>query len=313
MSEKTVVLSAKFARKQEELWIPSDLEKSLAKLNFHELVVFNHRNVLKSGQIDTLDHLARANPMGKFQKITREFLRRNRLGKVQDLTLKFLGNFLSLMIPHNLRHFYYQELLTQFNKRDFVFIVDSRDLVFQMNPIEVAQQLKSLGDIHFFDERSYYLKNGLDQLIKNSDPTIRWIRLYKMNSRYDTTKMNNEWIINGGCIAGYVDDLRYFNNLACEAFAKNPVRLHEILDQALVNCPIYEGDLENLGLVIHPNGDFVLNMCGIVEENITCEKGVLKRNNMTIPIVHQYDRLGFYQENAGLSFNKKQHKYQNLN
>lgn len=62
----------------------------------------------------------------------------------------------------------------------------------------------------------------------------------------------------------------------------------------------------------HRNGEVVLNMCGVISEEVKNEGGVLKINDITIPIVHQYDRFAKFHKDVGLKFIRNKSQYQNL-
>ena len=80
----------------------------------------------------------------------------------------------------------------------------------------------------------------------------------------------------------------------------------------IVNIPVFSGDLSSTNFKINKNGTVVLNMCGVIEENVANNNGVLQIENVTIPIVHQYDRFGSYSPENGIQITKNKYSYQNL-
>jgi hypothetical protein len=80
----------------------------------------------------------------------------------------------------------------------------------------------------------------------------------------------------------------------------------------IVNIPVFSGDLDSINFRINKNGTVVLNMCGVIEENVTNNDGLLQIENITIPIIHQYDRFGNYSPENGIQITQKKYSYQNL-
>ena len=101
-------------------------------------------------------------------------------------------------------------------------------------------------------------------------------------------------------------------DIACNKIKNNKNRFHHILDQMTVNIPVFSGDLSSVNFQINKNGTVVLNMCGIIDENVANNNGVLEIENVTIPIIHQYDRFGIYSLENGIKITRKKNSYQNL-
>lgn len=307
---KTYTISAQFA-KNNKVAEKSDLEKSLDALNFSNYIFFDHKSIISpSLKIDKFA-VTNINPMNSFAKFFREALRRNIWGMSKTVQKLFQKQYF-LMIPHNLRHFYYMHILENLDPNDFVFLVDSRDLIFQMNPHLVSIELEAMADLHFFDERSYNFKSKKLQIHANSGTNMRWLRLFKDDDSYNFSSIGETFIVNGSCIAGKVKAVQAFNKIVCAKINSNRYRFHEILDQAVVNLPIHDNELASINFKVHHNGDYVLNMCGVVESQTRLEKGYLYIDDRKIPIIHQYDRFGTYSGNNGIKTRKGPYEYQNL-
>jgi hypothetical protein len=307
----TWILSAKFSRKS-NLKAISDLERSLKKHSFINYIIFDHSKFISPNLKITGYKFSKINPLGLIPKAFRETLRRINNSFITNLFSKCLPNNKFLMIPHNLRPFYYQSLLKNLNEEDLVFLVDSRDLVFQENPNLISESLIQLAELHFFDEGVRFFKNMEPQFLGNSPVNMAWARLFVDDNSYDFTNIINNTIINGGCIFGRVKHVKIFVDIACNKIKNNKNRFHHILDQMIVNIPVFSGDLSSTNFKINKNGTVVLNMCGVIEENVANNNGVLQIENVTIPIIHQYDRFGNYSPENGIQITKNKYSYQNL-
>lgn len=296
---KTWVLAADFS-KSGSFENSSPLIESLYSLGFENFHVFNHSMVFTPSRNEIqLKPQVRINPMSNLARMGRFMLRR--LG--ESGSRRFIGkNFpdhLGLMIPHNLRHFLYKNMLRNFDYDDFVFLVDSRDLVFQISPIDLSQELVGIGKIHFFDESERYFKNlEKEQRISSSETNQNWLRQLE-NFIENPLVRSNHWIINSGCVAGTVESLLQFLELSTNQIAESDWRFDCILDQAATNLIAYANIISNAK--IHANGDYVLNMCGVIRGEFEIIDGVLIKNKETIPIVHQWDRFGDYRKDDGIS------------
>ena len=308
---KTYTISAQFA-KNNAVTKKSDLEKSLDALNFSNYIFFDHRNITSpSLKLDKFA-ITNINPMNSFSKLFREALRRNIFWGGSKTVQRLFQKQYFLMIPHNLRHFYYKHILEKLDPNDFVFLVDSRDLIFQINPQLLSIELEAIADLHFFDERSYNFKSKKLQIHANSDTNMRWLRLLKDDSSYNFSSIGETFIVNGSCIAGKVKAVQAFNEIVCSKIISNRYRFHEILDQAVVNLPIYDNELVSLDFKVHHNGDYILNMCGVIESQARLEEGKLYVGDRQVPIIHQYDRFGSYSDKNGIKTREGKYQYQNL-
>lgn len=308
---QTFVVSANFS-KNKNLKIPTDLQISLEKINFDNFLIFNHKKIISPKVKNSKIKLVRLNPMGRIPKSIRFFLRKTEDTIFNKIINRIFFNTLLIMIPHNLRLFYYLHILERLNDEDFVFITDSRDLVFQQKPNLIAEQLKSEFDLHFFDEGLYHFRTKSIQLLGDSEPNMRWIKLLKNKEVFDAKDFRNQFIINTGCIAGTVMALKHYLKTICSQIRANPYKHYKMLDQAAANLFVYEETECDLRLITHRNGEVVLNMCGVINEEVKNEGGVLKISDITIPIVHQYDRFAKFNKDLGIRFMKSKSQYQNL-
>jgi len=308
---QTYVVSGNFSTNK-NLKTPTDLQISLEKLNFDNFLIFNHKKIISPKENNFKIKLVKLNPMGRVPKSIRFFLRKTESTIFNKIVNRVLFNTLSVMIPHNLRLFYYLEILEQLNDEDFIFFTDSRDLIFQEHPDSIAEKLRSRVDLHFFDERLYYFKNKSIQILGNSESNMRWIKLLKNKEVFDAKDFRNQFIINTGCIAGTVMALKHYLKTICSQIRANPYKHYKMLDQAAANLFVYEETECDLRLITHRNGEVVLNMCGVISEEVKNEGGVLKISDITIPIVHQYDRFAKFHKDLGIRFMKSKSQYQNL-
>jgi hypothetical protein len=308
---QTYVVSANFSKNKNKK-IPTDLQISLEKIHFDNYVIFNHKEVISPKVKISKIKLARLNPMGKIPKSIRFFLRKTENKLFNKIVNRVLFNTVSVMIPHNLRLFYYLDILEQLNDEDFVFFTDSRDLIFQEHPDKIAKRLKSKFDLHFFDERLYHFRNESTQVLGNSETNMYWLKLLKNKEMLNAKDFKNKFIINTGCIAGTVEALKHYLKIICAQIETNPYKNYKILDQAAANLFIYEKKAKVITATSHRNGEFVLNMCGVINEEVKNEEGILKINNILIPIIHQYDRFAKYHEDLGIKFIRSKSQYQDL-
>jgi hypothetical protein len=242
--------------------------------------------------------------MSPLMRFTREVIRNLGSARIREILLARLGERISFMIPHNLRHFLYIDLLNQLPSTDFVFLVDSRDVIFQLPPTRVAGKLASQGMLHFFLEDKRYFKNGKLQQIRHSDTNRVWIKKC-LNNSTQGLESSESWIVNGGVIAGRVDSLLSYTEWAVETISKSLWKFDEILDQVppILYASLHKNDER---LVVHRNGQVVLNMCGVIDDEVFEREGSLLRCNEIIPIVHQWDRFGTYEPPVGLNLNRRE-------
>ena len=254
------------------------------------------------------------NPMSFFSKFVRFLIRRINWVPFRIVMRKivfsnyYLRNL--LVVPHNLRHFISLEVLRKINPEDYVFLVDSRDLIFQESPSKISKRLIKLNKIQLFDEGDYYFQNGVRQDFLYSHANRDWLRqLLNANKEFDSFELKSV-VINSGCISGKAKDLKRLLIETTDLISKSNFGIAALLDQAALNAVAYQSSRLNKIVNINKNGRLVLNMCGIVNGPVTLLNGKIKHNNVTIPIVHQFDRFGHYSLEAGLVLNRREYRIQ---
>jgi hypothetical protein len=254
------------------------------------------------------------NPMSFFSKFVRFLIRRINWMPFSIVLRKivfsncYLRNL--LVVPHNLRHFLSLEVLRKINPEDYVFLVDSRDLIFQESPSKISKRLIKLNKIQLFDEGDYYFQNGVRQDFLYSHANRDWLRqLLNANKEFDSFELKSV-VINSGCISGKAKDLKKLLIETTNLISKSNFGIAALLDQAALNAVAYQSSRLNKMVNINKNGGLVLNMCGIVNGPVTLLNGKIKHNNVTIPIVHQFDRFGHYSLEAGLVLNRREYRIQ---
>jgi hypothetical protein len=255
---------------------------------------------------------AKFNSLASWKKFIRKFLIRSKALRI--LVNRFLlfrsDKYLPvLMPPHNARHFEYQRALENLHDDDWVFLVDSRDLVFQEAPSLVAAKLAEGGDLHVFDEGDVFFKTGELQLNGLSSANWNWAQQLRNFQTEDLLALKSESILNSGCIAGRVKNLKVLMNLSCDALSRSQWSNFALLDQASLNFVAYCTELR-ADITFNRNGDPVLNMCGVTSGRSEIRSGELFLNEVKVPIVHQFDRFGSWDDNKGFCFNKRKYEVQ---
>lgn len=301
---KSWIVSADFSRAG-RINESSPLLTSLKLNKEKNYLIFSHnQSHAVEPFLDSIEIPLYMNPMAPSARIFRKCLRLIKGERLRTSVLKLFPNQSGLMIPHNLRHFYYKKILSELPDDDFVFLVDSRDLIFQKSSESIAQELADSADLHFFDEGDVYFKNGKKQRIKDSPTTLYWLNLVSFNHEDFVTPLEDEMILNGGCFAGRVKSMRKYNLAVCEVIEKSNYKYDEILDQVATIIPAYSKTFREFSCY-HINGKLVLNMCGIAKGKFQLVDGKCFMDGELIPIVHQYDRFGEYNEFNGISFSKR--------
>jgi hypothetical protein len=149
--------------------------------------------------------------MSVFSKFLRFILRKNsRFSKKNKIKEIIFNNHVlrdAIVVPHNLRHFLALEMLQKMNPEDYVFLVDSRDLIFQESPLEIIKKIVNIDTIQLFDEGDYYFRNGANQDFVSSPTNREWLRqLLNGDKKFDSFELKSI-IVNSGCISGKVKDL----------------------------------------------------------------------------------------------------------
>ena len=212
-----------------------------------------------------------------------------------------------LVVPHNLRHFLSLEVLRKINPEDYVFLVDSRDLIFQEPPSKISKRLIKSNKIQLFEEGDYYFQNGANQDFLSSIANRDWLRqLLNANKEFDGFELKSV-VINSGCISGKAKDLEKLLTETTKLISKSNFGIAALLDQAALNAVAYQSSRLKKLVHINKNGEIVLNMCGIVKGRVTLLDGKINQDNTITPIVHQFDRFGDYSSEEGLVLNRRKY------
>ena len=247
----------------------------------------------------------------KINKIIKALLNRSKILRriFKYLMSSVFSNYRwAFMPPHNARHFESLKVIQKLPEKAWVFLVDSRDLVFQVDPEEIVKNLSQSAELHFFDERERNFKSDLKQFNKASPANWNWANML-MN--YDTRKLDKlaqNWIVNSGCIIGRKDAVIEFLENSCELLGASLYSTTDLLDQASTNYLAYEGKLMCRNKV-HANGEVVLNMCGKISEEIEIFESKMYLRSQLIPIVHQFDRFGTWNLEKGFSLGKRNYNF----
>lgn len=253
------------------------------------------------------------NSVARYKVISRSIFLRSRflsLGWVKLTQNKALKRFSYFwMQPHTARHFEALRLLSTLNKDEWAYLVGSRDVVFQISPSIISAKLIQSSELHFFDEGGLYFKDGLEQITKNSRANLAWASQLVNGDKEIVSQIYNEVIINADCIFGRIRDLEKFLQESCSLLSKSEHSSYALLDQASTNIVGYRFIRSGMAQ-LHKNGEVVLNMCGVIEESVQLENGILMLDTKPIPIVHQFDRYGSWHVESGLDFHKREYKVQ---
>jgi len=254
------------------------------------------------------------NPMSVFSKFLRFILRKNNWFSKKNKVSKIIFNNRilrdAIVVPHNLRHFLALEMLQKLNPEDYVFLVDSRDLIFQESPSKILKKIVKIDTIQLFDEGDYYFRNGANQDFLSSPANREWLRqLLNGNEEFDSFELKSI-VINSGCISGKAKDLAKLLIETTNLISKSNFGIAALLDQAALNAVAYQSNRLKKLVCINKNGKLVLNMCGIVKGPVELLNGKIAYNNIIIPIVHQFDRFGHYSSEAGLVLSRRKYQVQ---
>ena len=254
------------------------------------------------------------NPMSVFSKFLRFILRKNSWLLKSNIIKGIIFNNRvlrdAIVVPHNLRHFLALEMLQKINPEDYVFLVDSRDLIFQESPAEIVKKIVEIDTIQLFDEGDCYFRNGADQDFLSSSANREWLRQLLNGSKEFYSFELNSIVINSGCMSGKAKDLTKLLIETTHLISKSNFGIATLLDQAALNAVAYQDNRLKKLVCINKNGKLVLNMCGIVKGPVELLNGKIHYKNVMIPIVHQFDRFGYYSLEVGLVLNRREYKVQ---
>ena len=272
-------------------------------------IVITNRQFSKQWKLQNVTYqIAKYNSIAKYKVPIRSlFIRSNLLRKswVYFSNIKpFRATSRFFMPPHTARHFEYLKVFENLNQDDWAFLVGSRDLIFQVSPMLIANELKEIANLHFFDEGGVYFKDGNEQLNGKSAANFSWTKqLLNFNDRL-VKEISENVIINADCIFGKISFLKEFLEASCELLSKSEFSTYVLLDQASTNIVGYRSIRKN-SAIVHKNGDYVLNMCGVISGNFEIDDGKLLKDKRLIPIIHQFDRFGNWDMKSRLQLNRK--------
>lgn len=253
----------------------------------------------------------RGNSRGFTVTLIQKIIRRSNLlmvliRRVGQLRIMSPFNYI-LMPPHNSRHFYYRKALLKEDPERPVFLVDSRDLIFQMSPKEIASNSLLAKGVVLFDEGEHSFKDGREQKNGFSLANLNWA-LELLNHKTEKIRnLLNRNIINSGCIFGISRDLQDFLKFSENTLLASNYANTSLLDQASVNYVAY--CLESSPKIVR-NGEIVLNMCGVVDDGVELRSGIFFHNEKVVPIVHQFDRYGIWDTELNFKFTKREYRIQ---
>lgn len=214
-----------------------------------------------------------------------------------------------MMPPHNARHFEYLRAINHLNPNDWVVMVDSRDLIFQISPREIINVIDKKVPVHLFLENGKFFKDGKTQHNDISTANWNWASQILNGNSIQLDMLKGTEIINSGCIIGRVAELKRFLEKSCDLLAHSQYSSYALLDQASVNVIAYctKNDFD---IALHANGEIVLNMCGVVDKKTELKGGKFYVEDKIVPVVHQFDRFGTWDSSNNLTFNKREYKVQ---
>lgn len=212
-----------------------------------------------------------------------------------------------LMPPHNSRHFYYRQALQGEDLDRPVFLVDSRDLIFQVNPKEIAANIINPKGVVLFDEGDHSFKDGREQRNGLSVANLNWALELLNHQTEKISSLLNERIVNSGCIFGKSGNLMDFLRLSEKTLLASNYSNISLLDQASTN---YVAHCLKSPTTISRNGEVVLNMCGVIDSDVGLRDGIFILNEKVIPIVHQFDRYGIWNPETKFKYTKREYRIQ---
>ncbi len=253
----------------------------------------------------------RGNSRGFTVTFIQKLIRRSKLlmvliRRIGQLRIMSSFNYI-LMPPHNSRHFYYRKALLREDPERPIFLVDSRDLIFQISPKEIASSSSLTKGVVLFDEGEHSFKDGRQQKNGLSLANLNWALELLNHKTEKITNLLDKNIINSGCIFGISKDLQDFLKLSEHTLLASNYANTSLLDQASVNYVAY--CLESNAKIMR-NGEIVLNMCGVVDGDIELRSGIFIHNEKVVPIVHQFDRYGIWDSDVNFKFTKREYRIQ---
>jgi len=160
---------------------------------------------------------------------------------------------------------------------DYLFICDSRDVLFQRN-IEEFLLIHRKGDLYAFEE---------EQTIGNCRFNSQWIRDVERVLQKPLAIQHNTVICSGTVLVSKQATLKYLNAMA--DIMLNPRWVNYPADQGPHNYICYENPL-SLDIIFSSNTDNLVNTVGYGHKEVVDHKIVNIQREVSF-VVHQYDRM----------------------
>jgi len=169
---------------------------------------------------------------------------------------------------------YMAEFLEKDLDYDYLFICDSRDVLFQKNIEEISLK----GDLYAFEE---------EQIIKNCRFNSHWIKDVERVIRKSLNIDNKTIICSGTFFISKQSSLKYLN--AMSEIMLDPKWVKYPADQGPHNYICYENPL-GLDITFSSNIDNLVNTIGYGHKEVLDTKIVNVKQEVSY-VVHQYDRM----------------------
>lgn len=191
--------------------------------------------------------------------------------------------------PNDARLIAYRRLLRgELRECPWVFLTDTRDVIFQGDPDDEFRRLTADAPVHLFDE------GGLDPAqprgaIRDDEWNSGWIR--RLAGEEGLDGIGDRVPICSGTMLGRPAALADVVDQMIIAIGSVPARKVAILDQGALNLLLYRGILDDIGVTVHRNGTGPVVTISRSASAVRVHDGVVYLDGMAPPVVHQYDRL----------------------
>ena len=166
------------------------------------------------------------------------------------------------------------------NIADYIFICDSRDVLFQKNfenyPLDINYNLFVFAE---------------DTIIKNDPNTLTWIKALECNEKDYNIIINNITICSGTTYGTYDGILNYLTKFIYKlnSYHSSHMFKTKASDQGIHNFLVYCNQLNNFKILT--NKDNLVNTIGMSKKKINDENKIVNIDKNVSFIVHQYDRM----------------------
>lgn len=171
-----------------------------------------------------------------------------------------------------------------FKDCDYIFMCDSRDVLFQRNIEDYPFYLPNT-EIYVFQEKPFFFEEG-----RFNTPWIRRIEQLEggLKELYDRVIVNQKILCVGTILATKKATLHYLN-VMCDFYIKHNIT--EIIDQGLHNYMIYANTPRFSNIVSLSNEHNLVNTVGFDVKKVNDEGLIVNSNGEVSYVVHQYDRF----------------------